>query len=216
MPRTGRFCAAHKHAKMISLLTALRLMVFVSPRVVDGHGIIPPSEASTSFVGRALEAVRSSIGVVSRAISVSLPPALQRLLDGRPFLVCCSSSCLRSALWCESLQLNECCSQGSCPAVSQKRIPMMKRWMTSRRICCWVIYLPRWLAVSSPISSRHMSCPRWLPPWLSCSCCQGNAIPGHSHCLPGGLCSQCACHSLACALVIPVHLNRDWQSPDTA
>lgn len=59
-------------------------MTVVSQRVADGRAIVPPSEASTSFVGRALDAVRSSIGVVSRAISVSLPPALQRLLDGRP------------------------------------------------------------------------------------------------------------------------------------
>ena len=53
-------------------------------RVVDGRDVVLTSEASTSFVGRALEAVRSSLGVVSRAISVSLPPALQRLLDGAP------------------------------------------------------------------------------------------------------------------------------------
>lgn len=76
-------------AEIVVGLQSLRLMTFVSPRLKDGHGIIPPSEASTSFVGRALEAVRSSIGVVSRAISVSLPPALQRLLDGKFFQICC-------------------------------------------------------------------------------------------------------------------------------
>ena len=58
----------------------------MSIRKQDGSiAITPTSESSTGFVGRALEAVRSSIGVVSRAISVSLPPALQKLLDGRPY-----------------------------------------------------------------------------------------------------------------------------------